>query len=602
MTFGLQGRGWTWLLATLLTCRAWADPPRTAGPVTHPRMTSQGQKGQKKTSPADPGRPARQPTLGAAATTGDATTQQAPDIRSVERHRVAPRLDRARQKAQAAVLLARAQAAVTSKDFQEALALLTAARALGADEATVLAWRAQIAIGRQRWSRADRLYERLAALRPQDPHVLLTLAQLDLKTGKLIWAMRRFQAASHFSEVADRALLGLARTLIEMGEFGDALEQAQAAAKKAKTKARRRKAMALAAVCRYRLDRPALARQAALSAGASPVTRRLEELLIGRLTGPESRWSLHLSTGMGTDSNPTMGPEPVPGWTGRAQAALDLVIQADAAWRPMVRPRHVVLLQGAVTRHFYIAPWKDEWNAQVSSFDMTTLSAGGDYFRRHLIQTGMDAFRIGYHYELVELDGGAGISSEPGPFLYSERHRLILGWNRHWDEAALDLRLEPSYAAFRDRDRDGPSLKILGDLSRFFLGRRLRLYGRTSLEWSHARWSPWRWLGLGLWTAASYLAPWQMDLVAWASYDFHDHFLSKDAFPQPGANPWGLPSGQVRRDHLLTFAFGLGRKIDTRGRWRLDVKLSYLTSRSTAAFYTYSRLVALLAVTGHMGG
>ncbi len=501
----------------------------------------------------------------------------------------------------AELLLARAQAAILAHRYRKARDLLAAAQALGADRATILVWQARIALEQGDWAKADSLYEALAATRPNDARTLLTLARLDFKLGKYIWAMRRFQRAAQDPRVQGEARLGLARTLIKMEEFADAARQADLAARSATRPKTRRQAKALAALCRYRLDRIRAARKDTLAAGDGPTTRRLAGLLVERLVGPQPQWVVHASAGLGTDSNPTMGPEPVVGWTDSNQAAMDLTIQADAQWNPVVRAAHHLSLQGSVTRHFYFAPWDRDIADQVSSFDMTTLSVAGDYFRRKLTKAGLDSLRLGYRFDLVELDGGPGIPTEPNAFLYSERHRLVVGWDKRWDRANLDLRFEPAYAAFRDKDRDGPSMSLITSASRFFLGRRLRLYGKASVEWSHARWEPWRWIGLGMWAAVSYLGPWKLDVVGWSSYDFHDHFQSADAFPKAGQNPWGLPSGTQRRDHLLTLAVGLGRRIDRDSRWRMDLNLRYQTSRSNAEFFTYSRLVAMLSVTGRIG-
>ena len=67
---------------------------------------------------------------------------------------------------------------------------------------------------------------------------------------------------------------------------------------------------------------------------------------------------------------------------------------------------------------------------------------------------------------------------------------------------------------------------------------------------------------------------------------------SSEAFAWP--NAWDLPSGEDRVDHAMSVAAGLGRALDKKKRWRVDLSVRYTYNASKAGLYRYSRLAVLL--------
>jgi hypothetical protein len=204
---------------------------------------------------------------------------------------------------------------------------------------------------------------------------------------------------------------------------------------------------------------------------------------------------------------------------------------------------------------------------------------------------------VGYLFRLVQLDGGKGLPGEEDPFLFSETHGLALGWQRQVNpNRILELTLEPSYTAYRDRDRDGAGGRASARWSLFFHDRKLKLFPEVFAGYDHARWEGWRYASAGLWLGVSYLGPWNIDLSGSLSHESRFHPQSKDVFGEPGPNVWQLDADTYRHDHVTSVAFGLGRALDERKIWRADLSVRYMRSWSTAEFFKYSRLTALLSV------
>jgi hypothetical protein len=206
--------------------------------------------------------------------------------------------------------------------------------------------------------------------------------------------------------------------------------------------------------------------------------------------------------------------------------------------------------------------------------------------------------RLGYAYQVVQLDGGKGLPGEADPFLFSETHGLALAWQlQNHPDRIQEYMVEPSYSAFRDRDRDGAAVKATTRWSLFFMNHKFKLFPECHVGYRHARFTGWRYLTAGLWLGVSYLGPWQLDLSGSVSQEAHVHPQSKGAFETEGPNAWQLPNDEYRHDHVTSLALGVGRALDKRRIWRLDLSMRYMRSWSTADFFKYSRVTALLAVT-----
>jgi len=227
---------------------------------------------------------------------------------------------------------------------------------------------------------------------------------------------------------------------------------------------------------------------------------------------------------------------------------------------------------------------------------MTTVSAGGDYTFAYLTKKGPRSLKVGYLFRLVQLDGGEGLPGEEDPFIFSETHGLSLRWNlQNHADRIMELALSPTYSAYRDRDRDGAGLRGKARWSLFFLDHKFKVFPEFSLSYDDAEFKGWRYATAGLWVGVSYRAPWKLDLSGSFSQEARFHPSSKNAFGI-GPNPWQLESDTYRQDHVTAVAVGVGRTLDAKGIWRLDLSARYMRSWSTAGFFKYSRVTGLLSV------
>ena len=510
---------------------------------------------------------------------------------------------RALRRANAEAALARGQMDLRAGRSAAAVIAFSRALRLGADPVTVRHWRG-VALGEQgRIADAERDLSFVATRRPHDSDLAMQLGRVLLAEGKFMWAMRRLQSVVRADPHRAKAWMLLGYCLMRLEEYDDAADVLRRARRLARSKRLRARADVLLGV--VRLHQGKVARSVALmtrSARASGLAvGSVTSLLRARLAGNSGRWGASVSLGSGFDSNPAMGPDFVPGWAKSSEGAADVALSASGWYRPLDRHGHSLRGGLSLQRHFYVPPRGRGADDLVSAFAMTVLNADSTYQYQYLSSDGLEGIQAGYRFSLVELDGGPSMPGEPGPFLYSENHSMDLAWQRTMKNGDIAVTVQPGYGAYRDRDRDGLWGQADCAVSHFFLGRKLRLYVRLGFNLHDAKWKAWRWAGVGAWSAVSWLAPGSLDVVGWASYDFHKHFDSTGALTSGELNQWELAPGATRQDHLLTLTAGIGRRLDRKGRWRLDLSVRYLKSWSSAGFFAYSRFMGVVAVTGAFG-
>jgi Flp pilus assembly protein TadD len=507
----------------------------------------------------------------------------------------------ARDRAAADRELAHGQLAYQKKRYDEAVRHLTKAARLGADPPTVKLWRGMAYLWLEKYRSAESDLMVAASRWPENVSIRKALGQAQMAQSKFMWAMRQFKFVLQQKPSDASVLVNLGYCLMRMEAYEEAAKLLDKAARETKSKRLAQRAKVLMGVCHYR--RNELSRARALLLGLRTGqwqrgARRVLALILSRESGVERGWSASVSLGAGTDTNPTMGEEPLPGWSRSGDAALDLTLSARFSWTPLVRGPHSLAGRVAVDRHFYLAPWDlDGSHERVSAFSMTTVEAGGDYKYSYLTRTGPRALRVGYLFRLVQLDGGEGLPGEDDPFLFSETHGLVLGWQRQSSpNRTFELSVTPSYTAFRDRDRDGPGVRASGRWSLFYDDRKLKIFPEVFAGYDHGRWEAWRYGSAGVWLGVSYLGPWAIDFSGSLSHESRLHPQSKNAFGEPGPNVWQLEPDTYRHDHVTSAAVGVGRAVDERRIWRVDLSVRYMRSWSTAEFFKYSRLTALLSV------
>jgi len=510
---------------------------------------------------------------------------------------------RALRRANAEAALARGQMDLRVGRFAAAVVAFSRALRLGADPVTVRHWRGVALAEQGRIADAERDLAFVATRRPHDRDLAMQLGRVLLAEGKFMWAMRRLQSVVRADPHRAKAWMLLGYCLMRLEEYDDAVDVLRRARRLARSKRLRARTGVLLGI--VRLHQGKVARSVVLmtrSARASGLAvGSVTDLLRVRLAGNPGRWGASVSLGSGFDSNPAMGPDLVPGWARSSEGAADVALSVSGWYRPLDRHGHSLRGGLSLQRHFYVPPKGRGAEALVSAFSMTVLSADSTYQYQYLSSDGLDGIQAGYRFSLVELDGGSSMPGEPEPFLYSENHSMELAWQRTMKNGDISVTVQPGYGAYRDRDRDGFWGQADCAVSHFYLGRKLRLYVRLGFNLHDARWKAWRWAGVGAWSAVSWFAPGSLDVVGWASYDFHRHFDSAGALTSGELNQWELAPGAMRQDHLLTLTAGIGRRLDRKGRWRLDLSVRYLKSWSTAGFFAYSRFMGLVAVTGAFG-
>ena len=501
--------------------------------------------------------------------------------------------------------LALGQLAYRESRFKEAVNHFDEALKHGADEAETLYWRglAHFRLGNHEKAEGDLMAA--SSEFSDDIPLRLALGRAQMAQGKFMWAMRQFMFVTEERPEDVEALLDLAYSLMRMHAFTEATEVLENAIKIAPEGDLRDRAGLLLGICHYRAENMSDARgllfgirKGRLARGAGQVLERILEME----ASIEKGWRAYFTAGAGVDSNPVMGDEPIPGLSRSEDAALDFMLAAGLHWTPFVRGAHSLAGRIDLGRHFYVAPWDlEEAHKNVEAFSMTTVSAGGDYTFAYLRPRGVRKLKVGYNFRLVQLDGGDGLPGEDKPFIFSESHGLSLNWSmQNRADRTFDLQLRPFYSAYRDNDRDGAGVMGKARWSLFFREGRLKLFPELTLGYTDAQFDGWKHLTAGGWLGMSWLGPWNLDFSGYLSQEARIHPASKNAFGV-GANPWNLDSDVYRQDHVTTLAAGVGRRLDEKGRWRMDLHTRYMRSWSTAKFFQYSRITAMLSVTAMIG-
>lgn len=444
---------------------------------------------------------------------------------------------------------------------------------------------------------------------PQNVTLRKALARVQIAQSKFMWALRQLQAVAEMKPADLNVRLKMAYCLMRLEEYGDAREVLQKVLKAARSAGLKRKARFLLGLCQYRKDKFEKARVLLGGVGSGPGgpdpwrrgAREVLELLLTRQFGVTKGFGWTLSVGGGLDTNPAMNHEGDPGWTRTTDAAVDAYLAGRIWWTPLVKGRHSLGGELAVQRHFYVAAWDDETQDRVSAFNMTILEAGGIYRYGYLSGNRHRSLGVGYNFMLTQLDGGKGIPSEAEPFIFMEKHgmRLTHQW-RHNPVHSTELLVRPWYVAYRDKDRDGAGFKASVRHSAFLFGRRFKLFPELWTGYQHTRWQAWQHAYVGGWIGVSWLAPWSLDVTGAVSYEFRHYMNSSEAFEGQVPNAWRLEPGMDRMDHVFNVSAGVGRALDKKKRWRLDLSVRYTYNLSGAELYRYSRLAVLFGVTAAM--
>ena len=501
--------------------------------------------------------------------------------------------------------LAKGQISFQKGDYKEAVRYMDQALELDDENGEALYWRGLAHLWLKNYQKAENDLMAASSERSEDVSLRMALGRAQLAQGKFMWAMRQFGFVTEQQPENIEALLDLGYCLMRIDAYDDAKEVLGRALKAAPKGDMRTRAKLLLGVCHYRGKNLPRARGLLLDVRRGN-WRRGARVVLDRIleseSGIEKGWRAYFTAGAGVDSNPVMGDEPIPGLSRSEDAALDFMLGAGLGWTPFVKGAHSLSGRIDLGRHFYVAPWDlSGAHERVSAFSMTTLAAGGDYTFAYLKKKGPRKLSVGYLFRLVQLDGGDGLPGEEKPFIFSESHGLSLSWSlQNHVNRTFELQLQPSYSAYRDRDRDGAGVVGKARWSLFFLDKKLKLFPELSLSYDDARFEGWKNISAGGWVGVSYLGPWKLDFTGSLSQEARIHPESKDAFGV-GANPWQLDPGEMRHDHVTAAAIGVGRPLDKKGTWRMDLSTRYMRSWSTAKFFKYSRLTAMLSVTAVIG-
>lgn len=504
--------------------------------------------------------------------------------------------------------LSRGQIAFAQKDYRKAAGMLDTALKLRSGWTVARYWRgmARALLGQHKKAEED--LQAAAYEITNDQNLLLTLGRVQLAQGKYMWAMRQLQAVLEMDRSNNEARLELSYCLMRLEEYDDAIKQLRVLLKSNPKAETGRRGRVLLGICLYRKQKLDQAREVLGRAGGTRSmddwgrgSREMLEILLGRQFGAEKGWGFSITVGGGVDTNPAMNEEGLAGWSRTKDTALDAFLTGRAWWTPLVRGRHSITGELGIQRHFYVAAWNDETQDRVSAFNMTVISAGGLYRYDYLSRSKHRSLSIGYTFQLNQLDGGKGIPSEPDAFLFSEKHGGLVSWLwRHDPKHTTELQVRPWWMTFRDKDRDGFGAKVSVRHSAFLMNNRFKLFPEVFGGYQHTRWEAWRHLSLGGWTGLSYLMPFSLDLTGSLSYELRYYDGSAEAFEGISPNSWLLPQGKDRLDQILSIGAGIGRTLDKKKRWRVDLSLRYSYNWSRAELYSYGRFTALLGVTASM--
>lgn len=478
----------------------------------------------------------------------------------------------------AEALAARGIARYQAGDLAGAAALL--ARVPEADRTAAVSHHLGLALVRLGRLREGRLALAAAARLAPEARLLLDLGQAYLAEGNAAWATRTLRRATELApdDGAIRFYLGVA--LSRLGEAEAAVGELRSARRLGATGAEADAQLALAlylagkhAQARDVLDGPALADRST-RAGAS---RLLRASLQAQGTAA-SLLSAELGVGAVVDTNPLYEHETT------APTALGPTLSGNLVLRPWLTPRHLLWLELAGARSFYLAAGEGAAEKPVGDASPTELRAGAGYTLR--LPKGEDgpalSLALAYRFGLTFLDGPPPLADPNHIFL--EQHAGQVALLRSGEGSESQLRYTFSRSAYADLARTSWSHELGFEHSAALLAGRIRLLGWVTVRQESATSADYNQVVPGLGLGGSLLGPLELVFGARVGYEYRNHLDSVG----------GVRWREQRVDSNLALTGEVARRLP----WRLTLRAVYqrLQNFSTVESFDYGRDLVTLGL------
>ncbi|MBU1536739.1 tetratricopeptide repeat protein, partial [Myxococcota bacterium] len=331
------------------------------------------------------------------------------------------------KRARSRVAQSRGQIAFRSGDLKKALEHFSRATTLDSAYGEPWYWLGVTCERLGRLKQAEKAL--LTAVELGEPQVALLklLGSIQVRLKKFSWAMRTLSGARELSPKDHEVAVLLAYCLVFTEEYDDAAKLLREVLARG-SRATKERARVLLGILHYRMKKLARARMV-LSRGEefSSLKSRILSLIVKKELGIKRGIGGTLSFSLGFDSNPALNADPDRSLITTGDGGLVSTLSAYM-W---MHPTDALATELSVVRTFYAAPWDQKTHDRIASFNMTLLEAGAFYRYRYLSDRGQHRrLEAGYIFSLTALDGGEGIPSEPDPFLFSEKHSLLLSYHR----------------------------------------------------------------------------------------------------------------------------------------------------------------------------
>ncbi|MDA3862427.1 MAG: tetratricopeptide repeat protein [Deltaproteobacteria bacterium] len=487
------------------------------------------------------------------------------------------------------------------KQYQKAISRFDKALQANTKQDKVLLWRAMTYLALKKYSKAEEDLMALISEGYENEKIYYLFGMVVLKQQKYMWAMRSFKRCLFFNQNNQRARFYLAYTLMKIEEYENSRKLLEKILESSQTdKEIQKKARLLFALCNYRLKKLSQARKQLFSLNQTQKTRSLDKMLnliYKRELGLKHGWGANIRIDAGMDSNPSMNTDGIIYEQADQKAALVNDISLHLWWNP----NNSISAELSFLRSSYFSPWDDVTNQITGSFSKTAMFAGTSWRHIYLEEGDYRLWEIGYNFSLVALDGGDGIPLEDSIFLFSERHSLQAGWKKVVSsDVSHAFVLSPNYTTFRDIDRNGFGITLMEQSNYFFNKKQNKIFNSINLGFQDAKWAAWKNLFAGFWLGTSFIGPYKTDLVFSISGNFKYFLETDDVFAGGADNSWGLEDGKERIDFDFGAGILLSRDLDSKKRFKLQLKLQYSNNWSTAAYFNYDRFITMLGIQGRL--